>query len=301
MMPAIKSYEARPAKAITRKILVELLRHLKPLAPLSKFQYVGFGALEFLDFEIIHRSLGIDRMISIEGDVDKVERYTWNRPFKGIDVLPGRTSVVLPSLDWSGLSIVWLDYVSTLDSEVLMDVELISRKLRPGSVLAVTINAHPQKLDSRVAALEAFVGPERVPPGVNDSKLGGWGLADVQRQILSSSITSTISNRTDEASWHQLLNIYYQDSAKMQLLVGIVGGVSMDSMIKICKFEDLAEYRDSEAALTIKVPLLTNREQDWINQRVADGVYESGCQIPGVPKSDVDDYRQIYRWLESTA
>jgi hypothetical protein len=49
------SYELRPSKAVTRRLLVDVLRRLPTVAALPDYQYVGFGALEFLDFELVHR------------------------------------------------------------------------------------------------------------------------------------------------------------------------------------------------------------------------------------------------------
>jgi SAM-dependent methyltransferase len=295
------SYESRPSKAVVRKIFFEALRHLKPIAAFSDYQYVGFGALEFMDFDLAHRSLGIERMISIERNITDISRYEWNRPFNGIKVLPGRAGNVLPTLDWQQLSVVWLDYTSTLTTEVIQDVESMARVLIPGSVLAVTVNAHPGRFNERVQALQEAVGPARVPLGVAESKLTGWGLGDVQWEILNASILATISDRLDGGRWKQLLNIHYQDSARMQMVVGIVSSVSFDRTVEMCRFDDLSELRTASEALVVHVPLLTRREKDWINQRIpieADGTSPS---LPGIKSEDVEEYCRIYRWLESNA
>src|SRR4051794_25570909 len=108
------SYELRPTKAIVRSILVDTLGRLAPIAPLADYQYVGFGAVEFFDFDLVHRRLGVHKLISIESEANLIPRCRFNRPFKGIEVLSGMSLTILPTLDWSGLSIVWLDYTSCL-------------------------------------------------------------------------------------------------------------------------------------------------------------------------------------------
>src|SRR6266851_2685661 len=135
------TYSGRPAKHIQRRMVVEALRRLDAIISLKKYRYVGFGGLEFLDFDLVHRTLGISQMTSIEHDSAKAKRFGFNRPFRGIRLLMGKASEFLPSVDWRGPRIVWLDYEVMLTGEVLRDAETVARVLRPGSVLIVTINA----------------------------------------------------------------------------------------------------------------------------------------------------------------
>lgn len=298
---AAMSYENRPSKAVTRLIFVEALRHLKSIAPLTDYQYVGFGALEFVDFDLVHRRLGIERMTSIEAS-KPLERYEYNRPFARIDVLEGRATTVLPGLDWRGLSIVWLDYTSALTREVIKDVEGMARVLIPGSVLAVTVNSHPDGVISkRRETLEKLVGPENVPVGVTDSKLGDWGLADVQRDVLSDRIEQVMAHRSDAASWRQVLNIHYKDSAKMQLLAGIVGAPAVDRSINDCHFDEMPEFRDGPDALKVFVPLLTKREQAWFERRMPLAPGDPLPSRPGIKEADVASFISVYRWVAASS
>ena len=52
-----RSYIARPAKSIQRLMIIETLRRLRAFAPLSEYEYVGFGAHEFVDFELASEKL----------------------------------------------------------------------------------------------------------------------------------------------------------------------------------------------------------------------------------------------------
>ncbi len=294
------SYDVRPSKAVTRRLFLDLLRRLAPVAPLPDYHYVGFGALEFLDFDLVHRQLGITRMTSIEGDVKCLERYRWNRPFNGIDVLPGRSSTVLPTLDWARLAIVWLDYTSTLTTEVIGDLETLSRVLIPGSVLAVTLNAHPGRLGERRDALEKAITPERVPLGVTDSRLGEWGLAAVQHEVLGATLRASFAARPDAATFSQLLNINYQDRARMQMVAGVVGAPAFDRALEQCRFDDLADVRRQDEPLRVHVPLLTRRERAWLDQHLPNA---EGAPLPSLPDvlppDDVAAYAQVYRYLEA--
>jgi len=293
------SYENRPSKAVTRLIFVEMLRHLKVIAPLRDYQYIGFGALEFLDFDLVHRRLGIDRMTSIEAS-EPLERYEYNRPFSKINVLSGRAQTVLPGLDWRTLSIVWLDYTSALTEEVIRDVEYMSRVLIPGSVLAVTVNAHPDPdMATRRDKLEKAIGAANVPVGVTDNKLGQWGLAEVQRDVLDDHISQVMSLRLDSASWRQVLNIHYRDSARMQMVAGIVSAPVADQLIDACRFHEMPEYRGDKDALDIFVPLLTKREQAWFERRMPHAPGDPLPTRPGIKESDVESFVAVYRWVSA--
>lgn len=149
-------YRARPAKTLIRRMIVECCRRLRGIRKLSDYQYIGFGGLEFLDFDLIHRTLGIHNMISIEKS-GRTERFDFNRPFSGIEMRFGQASTELPLLDWTGLKIVWLDYEDPLTKEVRRDCQNVIRFLKQGSVLIVTMNASAP-YGERLASLEENLG-----------------------------------------------------------------------------------------------------------------------------------------------
>jgi hypothetical protein len=83
------NYGLRPAKHIERKMMVEAFRRLEPVASLKSYRYVGFGSPYFPDFSLIHRSLGISTMVSIERELSSERRMCFNRPFKCISIEMG--------------------------------------------------------------------------------------------------------------------------------------------------------------------------------------------------------------------
>lgn len=296
-------YAQRPSKAVTRVVLVEMFQRLAGLADVTAYQYVGFGALEFIDFDLVHRRLGIGRMTSIEKRPGDVLRQSANVPFRGIKVLGGDAKDVLPTLNWDPLSIVWLDFEDALNyKSVIPAVEYVARKLKPGSVLAVTLRAEPHKpLADRLVQLEADIGPERVPIGTTDATLGNWGTAALQRDVLDSVIRSEVTGRAGGLdTWHQILNIQYADTTKMQIVAGVIGGPAVDYAIKSCAFDGLATYREGKDALRMEVPYLTQKEQRILNEKLP---RKPGARLnlPGVSKDDVKAYADAYRWLTPTA
>src|SRR5919106_3791691 len=192
----------RPSKHVQRRMVVDVCRQLRTFDELTNYRYVGFGAYEFVDFELFRRELGIVGMDSIEFDTSGQERYRFNRPFGEIELHFDRASDVLPDLlEDPLLRIVWLDYTWGLNQEVLQDVGTCVRKLVAGSMLIVTVVARPARpANERRARLIEAVGPDRVDPDVTDDSLA-HGLPAAQRDILVSEAASQASRRGDGAAF----------------------------------------------------------------------------------------------------
>lgn len=287
-------YAHRPSKDVTRQIFVDCLYRVVAQPGAPAFQYVGFGALEFIDFDMVHRVLGIDRLTSIEKAQD-LERYRYNKPFRCISLEQGDAKDALTRIDWSGLSIVWLDYECTLNQDVLSTLEYLCSKLTPGSVLAVTLNAHPGPLEGRLDRFEANVSTTRVPNGIDDDRLGDWGWAAAQQQIAYALIRNRLKKRPDQAAWWQMLNIHYQDNARMQLFAGIVSTHALRPQLESLRLDLRSYYRPYQESLLVKVPYLTNRERSALEQKLP--FRGRRPQLPGVTAEDIKQYADYYRWM----
>ncbi|MFF2222481.1 O-methyltransferase [Streptomyces globisporus] len=298
-MPAI-DYQLRPSKAVQRHMIVDVCRRLSAMARIAEYQYIGFGALEFVDFHLMHRALNINEMVSIEGDVSSIERHTFNRPFKTVRVLPGRASDVLAELNWERLSIVWLDYTQRLDEEVIHDVSLLCGRLQPGSALFITLNAHPEgKIDQRRESLVKFVGEERIPANVTDDSLAIWGLAATQRTILSDIITTALRDREISAQWRQVVDIHYADGAKMQTFGGVVVGPGSSVAFDSCRFKELDFVSfPGDEPYNIRVPVLTAKERRALEEQVPLPLGDE-LKVPWLSARDAQDFLRLYRYMRA--
>jgi len=294
-------YLARPAKAIQRRMIVDACRRLGPFGPPDAYEYVGFGALEFVDFHLMRRAVGIVGMTSIEHDSRRRQRYEFNRPYGEVSVLIGSASDRLKDVDWNGLRIVWLDYECPLTETVLADVSQLAQRLQPGSVLIVSVNAEPARpADERRAILAENIGEARVPLGTTDSSLAKWGWADTQRRVLADALTEDFSNRPDQAHLHQLFDFRYADGARMQTYGGIVLIPALErTILDICRFGDLDFIREEGSEpVVIEVPDLTAKERQHLEQQlpVAAGTLPT---LPGLSEVDAEQFAHFYRWYPS--
>jgi len=293
-------YSYRPSKAVTRRMVVDMLARLGPVAPPAGYHYIGLGALEFIDFELVHRRLGITTMTSIEQDIQHFDRYKSNRPHNNITLLGGKAIDQLSNVNWSVFNAVWLDYECPLDTnEVLPTIRYLAGKLNDGDFLAVTMNAEPGALKGRLDRFKKNVGDVLVPANTDDDTLGEWGWAARQQQILFNVLRNELRRDGRNRSWNQLLNIHYSDQARMQTVAGVIGTPALAQTLSGCRFGDLDFYRPDKEALVIQVPYLTPKERRALNEKLP---RKSGkaLRLPGVDPGKVEAYVKLYRWLEPT-
>jgi hypothetical protein len=294
-----RQYEFRPAKAAQRRMIVDACRRLTAIASLDDYQYVGFGGLEFIDFIEFHRGLGIPQMTSIERDTNIQHRLELNKPYDSIKVLMGEARDRLPEIDWTKLSITWLDYTDVLTTDILRDVDYVVRSSVPGSVVIVTVNGAASKipLPERLGNLRAALG-DLVNDGLDEAAMSGWGPTEIERGVLQATAHSA-SRQAHGLPLRQLFNFHYADDAKMLTWGGIVTSPSLDRTIDNCRFGDLSFVRTGEEAFEILVPVLTDREIAYLESALV-GAAGALPTIKGVLPGDIRAFARVYRWRVGT-
>jgi hypothetical protein len=288
-------WQFRPAKQIQRLMAVDAMRRLGNFFPLSEYRYIGMGGYEFVDFDLVHRALGVHRMISIESKVAE-DRLKFNRPFPEIDIEIGTSNDILPTLALDGPLIVWLDYCGRLDHSVLQDVLLLGEQLRAGSMLLVTINATAgDPTDERLSELEARVGSARIPLDVSsDNDLVGRATAEVQRRILLTEVNAGLGKRSDAMRFEQIINVQYRDTQRMQTLGGVFVDPAHDSMLAAADFGSLDHVRTGQDALKIKVPVLTAREVLKLESEIKKG--KPAPSLAWLKDEEANSFADLHRW-----
>ncbi len=288
-------WQFRPAKHIQRLMAVDVMRRLSVLRPLKQYRYVGFGGYEFVDFDLVHRQLGIDRMTSIESS-SKLQRFEFNRPFPDIVVLGGTSNDVLQTIPLDDPLIVWLDYCKGLRRQELQDVRLLGEHLRPGSMLLVTVNAATPEDGTRIDVLTERVGSERIPLHITEERhLDGWDYAITQRRILADELHEGIAARGPSRRFEQLLDVHYRDTQRMQTWGGLIADEGYEARVALADFSSLDQVRRAgEAPLRISVPVLTVREV----LKLEEGLSSGGAtpRLPWLKDSESDSFTELHRW-----
>lgn len=319
------NYSLRPAKAVERKMICETVRRLYSFGKIETYRYIGFGSVYFSDFQLFHRELGMENMISIEKDAHARDCFEFNKPYKCVNIEYKPSSRVLPGLDWQFKTIVWLDYESRLDEPVLSDVGSVCAGACSGSLLIVTVNAHPERDpdeatrkefrddtgedfnldDYRLRELRKRVG-DSLPPEVNGSELRGKGLALISRKILESTIREALSARNGvlppekRLAARQILNFRYSDGAIMSTHGWVFLEAGEQAKFDACSFNELSFTRFGEEAYSIKVPCLTIKEMRHLNSQLP-RLAAGQVSLPGVPKADIEHYAELYRYFPTFA
>lgn len=302
-------YALRAAKNVERKMMCEVFGRLGQVKPLNRYRYVGMGGLGFHDHALIHQRLGIRDMISIERNVDWKERIRLNRPYGCIAMEWGSTNDRLPALSWQEPAIVWLDYDDPLDRSMLDDIHLVTANAKSGSVLVVTVTAHPERCDDVVKApdyrlkqLVKRVGEDRIPLGTRGKDLAKWGLAAVSRSIVVNEIADVLDQRNgpltpvQRLTFSQVFHFRYADTSKMVTVGGLLATDSDRQMVDNVGIGEFDFVRTGEESLELKMPKLTLREIRYLNQQLPT-TPSTLKQLKTIPNQHVERYSKLYRYF----
>lgn len=324
------NYSLRPAKHIERKMFCETFSRLSILDNIRNYRYVGMGSIYFSDFSLIHKTLGIKKLLSIEWEEDESakDRVKFNTPFDCIDIVFGKTYTELPRLpwnEWKEKSIVWLDYVDKLEEPMFGDIETVVMNTRPGSMFLFSVNIEEdderderinvKKLPAeefRLNQLRERVGSETLSDDAKGQLLTVERNKHVIREIINNAILGSLRKRNNglntanQIGYRQLFNLHYRDSADMLTVGGIIFNKRQSDRVEVM-FKNLEFIRRGPECLSIDVPKLTYREIHALdkglpNSRIsATGIAKFNEKAIPLSKEDVKNYSAIYRYFPTFA
>lgn len=299
-------YNLRPAKQIERKMLCDAFRRLSVFEPIESYRYVGLGSFYFADFILIHKSLGLTDMISIEAETSKAARFRFNRPFGCVRLQFGHSNAILEKLPWRKRTILWLDYDYLLDESCFSDISLFCNNARSGSMLIITVDAQTESdPEELLKDLVDRVGEQRIPLGITPKNLAGWGLARVSHRIMLNEISAVVSSRnallekSETFVFQQLFNFHYKDSAQMLTVGGIMYADNESDKFQACNFRSLDYVRTASAPYKIELPRLTFREVRHLQSQLP--IPASKLKSKGIKADELRKYAKVYRWFPSFA
>ncbi|WP_135556456.1 O-methyltransferase [Paenibacillus cymbidii] len=293
------NYSIRPSKAIERKMLCESFRKLDEFAALETYRYIGFGSTFFSDFILFHKNLGITNMISIEKDIENQERFEFNKPFNCIEMQFGLSQEILPTLQWDYKSIIWLDYDTQINEDVLTDVNTIFSNIISGSVVVFTCNAHYRPNQAYHVIKKSL---NNIPHYIKEDDCENWKAALVTRRIILDKIIETINTRNfprrngNKFVFQQLFNFHYSDGARMMTFGGIFYEEGEKERFEKCGFFRLPYIKIEESPFYIEVPSLTIREIRNLDAQLPNEDL-ANVVLPGVKHEDIRKYSENYRFF----
>lgn len=307
-------YRLRPAKSIERKMLCEAFRRLLNISDLTDYSYIGFGSTFFSDFTLIHKSLGISDLISMEKEVEDKKRFEFNRPYKCIRLKFGESSEILPILKLTKKAILWLDYDYLLKGDMLADIDSFISRAKSGSIILLTMDVAPYKLfdgskdKSRYEQLLRNIGRNKIPPGVTEKDLDPQHFPKVCYEVVNNQIDQVMSIRNGvleiKLAYKQLFNFYYKDGSSPMLTVGgIIYSKNDENNISKCNFEKLDFIRTERKKYKpyeIIVPKLTFREMRCLDRVLPIKNLTSiknNREILSIPRELRKQYSKIYRYF----
>ncbi len=304
-MPAsyrLVNFRLRPAKAVERKMIVEVCGRMSAFSNMLGFRYVGLGSPFFNDFIMLHRRYGLKNLTCVEREVQNKTRFLFNRPFDCIDMEWGDSNDVLPTLSWTGIpTIIWMDYDDRINDGMLADIRTIFSQIEAGSLALLTIQAVGNSFgDEEHSPLKHFQEQLKdfVPINITETDMRGKAFQKVIWQIVDNEITRVLAQRNaatphrNRVLYKQLFNVIYADAVRMTTIGGVIYRADQEQRLETCEFDDCEFVRYGDEPLEIKVPSLTHREQWKLDTRLPSGQPELEFLAAG----DISEYGKIYRY-----
>lgn len=279
-------YHLRPNKSIDRNLFLQTLIGLSSLFPIPEYQYTGFGSYLFDDFKLLHDTLNIQEMISLEKDLVEYERAKFNLPYNCIEIKNIGSTEYLSELfiEDESHNIFWLDYVSPAELGIqLADYATLLNILNAGDIVRITLNASPASLGKcdnpdELHSVRFSKLKERVPDIYFPASATPGDMTTQQYPLLLLKILKNITMKslTDEPPYSPyfmlpLFSSIYADGQQMLTFTGIV----LDSHEKEEAIKTvLKNYPHNtftwENPCQIEIPALSVREISEINKLLPD-------------------------------
>jgi hypothetical protein len=298
------AYNLRPAKQTERRLLLDFLKCVnEPGVLISKCRYVGMGATTFYDFHLLHRFLGVSRMVSIERDHALYPRSKFNCPYDFIRVKRQTIAEFLANDKSRTPTIYWLDYDDGIGTEIAADITALGTRVTLGGFAFVTVFAQaPGALekDGSEARLEyvretfgALAG------GLTATDMDNYNFPNAVYRILMAAFSNSFAARTDGV-FQPLFQVRYKDSAQMVTVGGCLSSKSHADDFAARVRVELPFLCDAHP-YAIRSLNLTDRERvlfdTAVTSAVADCEQEKSLKALGFGKRDLDAYRDLIRFL----
>lgn len=304
------NYSIRPSKSVQRGIIFQGLRRIFEVMDLGNAIYVGFGSIWFTDFVQAHKLLDIDDMVSIEANEVGFRRATFNKAYRTISVMEGRASARLPDiLELEGYSarpwVVWLDYDSALDEEVVDDMQWVLSNAPPNSIVLFTVsatqNAYGNKPIQRPERIRTLLG-DVVPDDLSKDDCMKETLPNTLADLMMDFLKSEVADTARPGGFIEAFRLPYLDSVAMVTIGGILPAKGAAAAARALV---AAESWNGIVGETIEAPPMTLREIAALQAELPavasltrERVQELGFDLH---ERQVRSFQKYYKYLPSFA
>lgn len=260
------NYYLRPNKQVERKILIDILLHFRKLFDMKHYGYVGMGSVYYYDFILIHRILGLKKLISFDS-ADTVKRFEFNKPYDFIKFLPGLSTEYLSKHDWkSGNHVFWLDYDGYFyanSESILNDIKLLAQNCNSNDIVFLTVNSTPPPSTSKKDFLSDH--SKYISSHLNNNtSLKHENFPYLIQNIMHNAFVN--ENLFHTSKYTKLCSFVYKDQAPMYTIGGFFAS---DSKIlpDVQKLHDYISF-DKNHIDEILIPHITYKEKHYLDNNI---------------------------------
>ncbi len=306
------NYSLRPSKTIERQLVFESVARLRACEniDLSRQAYIGLGSVWFTDFNLAHRMLRIEDMVSIEKDDIGFKRARFNAPFSTVRVFHDDISTLLPSLYRDDIIrdrpwLVWLDYDSEFDESSRSDISSLIEKSPENSILIATFNAHERNYggnaSDRPDRLKDLFGSS-VPDDLSKKSCKGEKMQTTLAKLALDFMTAKSIDVGRPGNFIEAFNMPYRDGSPMVTVGGFLAAEETTEYANV-----VIQNQDWPCMPNkpIVAPLLTAREASALQSKLPcnTGLTRSIVQSLGfdLEEGQLEAFEKYYRHYPSFA
>ncbi|MDO6670399.1 hypothetical protein Q4511_15890 [Paracoccus sp. 1_MG-2023] len=304
------NYSIRPSKSVQRGIVFDGLRALCASMNLHDTVYIGFGSIWFTDFLMAHKVLGIDEMISIEASPVGYKRAEFNKVYRSISVLEGRSDERLPEIaaqveyqarPW----IVWLDYDGALDEQKVEEMRWLLLNAPPNSIVLFTFSAtqnaygaRPAQRPGRVSDILGAV----VPDDLTREDCSKENLPQTLATLTMDFLSSVVADNARPGGFIRSFQIPYFDSVGMVTVGGVLPGLgaapAARAIVAEQSWKGIVDEMIEAPPMTLKEVATLQAELPFAGELTRDRVQELGFDLL---EHQIRSFQRYYKYLPSFA
>lgn len=256
------NYLLRPKKQIERKISIEILQELQHLVPqFEDFRYIGMGSIYYYDYILFHKYLKFKKYTSLDNKPIP-NRFEFNKPYDFIDFQNVLSTDFLENFKYDSNIIIWLDYDSYLNRDILDDFAILSRKCNKNDIVIFTLNVTcPKLIEMRKQVMEPFAEYFSQKYQPLNKFLTEPKFSYLYQDICLNYFAYKCISRN--LKFNKFYAIEYADNASMLTIAGI-----MDETDEVVRNLTHSCVRINEQIVAIKVPNLTYKEKFYLDSRI---------------------------------